>query len=468
MPCDDRNGAYRGQKGFGYYVLSHKAFAIRGKTELLPTQDDVPFDMILGLLAQKAAGGNTNCTALLAFLEYHGILVRKNRAMAEKRIKIAASWNHVFALLMGARYADAPAVFHSKLRTVLRAPSSEPVWLYLKDELGIPDDTKHDKIASALEHAFCRGMLQPEKAHPDIMKIIGSTALRERSKCSLIKSLSGESSLSYGIPLGITGDTELRFDATAFDTPADKRQAETEQIRSNLSMLDLRDTTLYKPLLLVCSDEFVLDYYREAIRNAFADAPVTYARLQQGDACTLSRTTENLFIAAMQKHGDKNVVVVIDHCEMLSRETQAELVSHLHAASRKHYTIGSTPAIEMDLSGVLPILLATEIPDPAVAECCDVIMAAQLSLSEFHTIIEIALERKRAEFKLASLTMAPDVPAFLFDYSHTAVTDLLNKAIGRLRTEGSHVCITVAALQSIIDKYDFGNNHGGFWRDSTA
>ncbi len=450
------------------YVLSQKVFAIQSKTELLPTQEDASLDTVLGMLVKKASGGHTHCTALLAFLEYHGILVQENRAVAEKRIRIAACWNHILAILMGARYSDSPAAFHSKLCTLLGASSSKTVRLYLKDELEIPDDTKQDKITLALDYAFCQGVLQPDKAHPDVMRIIGSTVLGENSKYELIRSLKNAESLSLSLPLGVTQDTEIRFNATAFDTSAEERQAETEHIHANLSMLDLRDTALYKPLLFVCNDEFVLDYYREAIRSAFAGAPVSYVRPQEGDACNLSRSTENLFIAAMQKHGDRNVVVVIDHCEMLSQETRAELVNHLHAASRKHYAIGSTPQIEMDLSGVLPILFASEIPDSAVAECCDVIMAAELSLTEFHTVIANALERKKAEFKLASLTMASDVPAFLFDYSHAAVTDLLNKAICRLRAEDSHVCITVPVLQGIVDKYDFGNNHGGFWKDSTV
>lgn len=449
------------------FVLSQKASAIQIKSDILLTNDDSSFDAILRILERKANGGDTDCISLFAFLEHHGILVNQNAEQAGKRLSIAASWNHFFATLMGCQYSNTKDFYSRKLCALFNSPSSESVLDYLKSTLKIPSDIESDKIALALEYAFCQGAFQSCKVNPDVMKLMSSSVINESAKAKLIKAAKGKDFFSSEIPLNVMKDSDIVFDPSKFPVSSAARQTEIEQICSNLTMLDLRDTSVYKPLLFVCEDELVLDYYRESIKNAFSGSAVAHIFLHEGDKCNLSHSNDNIFISSMDKYGEKNVVLLLDHCETLNPEGGAELSKFLKASNRKHYKTGSAPTVEINLSGVLPILFASALPDQSIVEQCDVILAAELTQSEFHKVLEKSFESKRDIFKLSSLSMDPAVVEFLFDYSSATVTNLLNKAIGQLRRTTKEVHITVEILQNIISKFYSTNTKDGFWRDST-
>lgn len=448
------------------YVLSQKATAIQIKSDILLTNDDASFDTILRILERKANSGDTDCIALFGFLEYHGILVNQNTTQAETRFETAATWSHLFAILMGCHYASDKNPYYQKLCALLNVPSNESIWEYLKTALDISADIKADKIALALEYAFCQGSFQACKVNHDVMKLVHSSVLNENAKSRLIKAAKGKDFFSSEIPLNVTKNSEIFLDLSGFSTSTTVRQAETDQICANLGMIDLRDTSVYKPLLIVCEDELVLDYYRESIKSAFSGAPLAHIYLHEGDKCNLSHSHDNIFIASMEKHGERNVVMLLDHCETLNPEGSAELARFLKAANRKHYKSGGTPPVEIDLSGVLPILFASTIPDANIAECCDIVIATELTKSEFREVLDKSLKKKCEVFKLTSLSMEPTVADFLFEYSSATVTNLLNKAIGQLRGTTKDVHITVAVLQGIIDKFYSSKSKNGFWRDA--
>ena len=450
------------------YVLSQKAAAIQAKANILNTQEDASFDTILHLLRQKANNGNVDCTVLVAFLEHNGILVDQNTEQAEKRMETAAKWNSFFGTIMGCHYSKSKEFYIQKFRALLNAPFVQPIWEYLKTPLCISDDIKPDRISLALEHAFCQGAFGIETVNYDAIKLMDSCVLSTNAKTKLIKTAKANTAFPCEIPLEVTRNTKLVFDASVFGTPAfEARKAECDQICSNLSMIDLRDTSIYKPLLLVCEDEFVLDYYREAIKGCFSNSPTSLIHLQERGRFNLSHSKDNIFIAAMEKYGKRNIALLLDHCEILNPECSAELADYLKATHRKHYKSGCTPMVEIDLGGVLPILFASTMPDPAIVECCDVVLAAQLTQSEFRQVLERSLENKREIFKLSSISMDPNVSDFLFDYSSATVTGLLNKAIGELKRTSKNIHITVATLQGIIDKFYANKNKNGFWRGST-
>ena len=448
------------------YVLSQKATAIQIKSDILLTNDDASFDTIIRILERKANSGDTDCIALFGFLEFNGILVSQNIEQAKTRFETAATWNHLFAILIGCHYANIKIPYYQKLCALLNVPSNESIWEYLKTSLDIPADIKADKIALALEHAFCQGTLQACKVNHDIMRLARSSVLNENSKSKLIKTIKGKEPFSSEIPLNVTKKSQLSPDLSGFSTTSAIRQAEADQLCSNLGMIDLRDTAVYKPLLIVCDDELVLDYYRESIKNAFSDAPLAHIYLHEGDKCNLSHSSDNIFIASMEKYGERNIVMLLDHCETLTPEGGAELARFLKATNRKHYKSGGAQPVEIDLSGILPILFASAIPNGNIAEYCDLIMAKELTQSEFCEVLEKSLQKKCEDFKLSSLSVEPAVAEFLFEYSSATVTNLLNKAIGQLRRTTKDVHITVAVLQGIIDKFYSSKSKNGFWRDA--
>lgn len=448
------------------HMLSCKAPAIQIKADVLSGNDDPSFEGILRVLERKAKGGDTDCISLLGFLEHYGILINENSAMAEKRLEAAASWNHFFAVLLGSRYSK--EMYHQKLRAILNSSVNTEVWEYLSTAMDIPTNTKPDKIALVLEAALCQGTLQRCKINDDIMNLMHSTVISESSKCSLIKAIREKVRIPSEIPLTVTKKSSIVLDFEKLDFPSVDCKQEVEQIRSNLSMIDLHDTSVYKPLLFVCEDEHVLNYYRDLIMDAFSSSPVSYVPLQKGETCNLSDSGENIFVTSMEKHGERNVVMIMDHCEKLDTKSSNELAKYLKADNRKHYKAGSMPSVELDLSGVLPVLFATTIPDHSIVLCCDMVVAEEPTQEEFKEILKKSLEKKKKIFKLNSLSAEPAVFEFLFDYSFDAVTDLLNKTIGCLRQTSKDVHITTEALQDIIGKFYSVKDKNGFWRDTTV
>ena len=450
------------------HVLTLKANGIQTKAEVLATCEDVPFDTLLHTLERRANGGDTDCIALVGFLEHHGIFFSQNTERAKKRLKTAALWDHPFAVLMGAKYTSTPVFFHKKLCAILYGSSTDEVTQYLTEALSMSPDLAPDRVAMALEHAFCQGALHPCKINTDVMKVMCSVVLNENEKYKLIKSAKEKESFSPEIPLNVSHSTEFTVDADKLTASSPSRARELALLKTNLSMIDLRATSIYRPLLITCEDELVRDLYREMIKGGFSSAPIVEATLSDLDKNVFAHSDENIFLSAMEKSRDRNVVLLIEHCELLSHEGALELASYLKGTRRKHYKTATTPAAEIDLSGVLPILFSAEPPDASILECCDVIYASELSRDEFRAVLEKELERKRSEFMLSSLTMETDVPELLYEYSSETVMALIGQAIALGRQTMADVRLTVPMLKDIITGYYKNAERNDFWRNTNV
>ena len=449
------------------YMLAQKTTAIQKKSDVLMSNDSASFDSTLQILESKANSGDTDCSALLGFLEYNGIFVNQNIEQAKRRIFTAASWNHLFAILIGCQYINKQVYYPQKLCALLNSPSNKSVWEYLYSSIQIPSNIYPDKISLALGYAFSQDHLQPHKTNNDVMKLMHSTILTEAAKIKILKSAKVKELFACEIPLNVTKKSNIVFDSQSIVALSDVRRAEVDQICSNLAMIDLRNTSVYKPLLLVCEDKLMLDYYRESIKNAFSACSTAEISLNEEDKCIISHSNDNIFVSSVEKFGDRNVVMLLDHCESLPPEACVELSKLLKASNRKQFKSAGPLPIEIDLSGTLPILFASAIPDSNIAECCDVVITKELTRSEFKNVLEHSLKKKLELFKLNSLSMDQNVSDFLFDYSSDTVTNLLNKAIGRSRASTKDIHLTVDILQSIIDKHYSSKSQNSFWRDST-
>ena len=296
------------------YVLTQKSAAVITKAELLEQYGRTTFESTLQILRSKAYGGQVDCISLVGFLEYNGFLTEPDRASAEKRIRAAASWNDLFATLMGAVYLDDKPFYHGKLLAVLGSSASPDLPDYLKNELGIGADALPDPVASSLERAICRGIYEPSKLNRDVVKIMRSAVLSDKGKCDLIKSARENTCFPSEIPLGVTRSSDIRPVYEVFADPPCQRKDEYSAITANLSTVDMRATSSYKPLLFVCSDELVLSFYRNAILSSLQGAPAVRIGFHEGGDCDLSHSSENVFISALEKTGDRNTVIIFDNC----------------------------------------------------------------------------------------------------------------------------------------------------------
>ncbi len=446
------------------YLLAQKAPAMKIKDELFGDTEQTTAEGVLSLVEKHADGGDTDCLALLAFLEYNGALFRPQRKNALHHARRAAAWNHTFAALMVWRYTKNPhaaAVLYSTLQSAAGAA----VWDYLKDCLDLPTDIQKDPIVTALSRAFCAGSLTPNKIHPDVMKVMNSTVLSEECKVRIIRAAGERACACSDIPMNITKGEELNGNLRLFAGTGAPRQEEFDRVYANLSLLDMRDTGVYKPLLIVCPDKTVLDLYRRRLLACFAAAPHTVLSLQETPYPDLSATKDNLFIEAANRLGTRNAVLVIEGCDTLSGETAEAFARYLSPTFRRHIRLTGPNMAEVDMTGLLPVLLATSMPAKAIGQACDIIVAKESQVAENADLLTETLQEKKTLFRLSSLSMEETVPAFLFDYSADTVSRLLDAGIARLRQGGRDVHITVALLQDIIKGRMAYDNKLGFWKE---
>ncbi len=445
------------------FVLAQKNRAILIKHELLSSQEDAPFETVLHTVERRAEGGDTECLALLSFLEYHQLFPDMRSDGAEHHMRTAASWNHLFAILMGLSYTEEPTFYYKKLCALFGGPNSQGVIAYLKKPLQLGKEPEPDSIAMALDVAFCLDNLSFDQIHPEVMKLLHSTVLPDQTKAKLIQSIRHKEAVSFEVPLYVTEATEMTPLLSLFTPEGTARDKEFRQIHLNLSMVDLRSTPAYRPLLIISEDAMALDFYRNRLQSCLASSPMVRLSSPEGDQWELSPSPDHIFAAALDKTHDRNTVLVLEHCEQLKPETARRLAKLLHAPCRAHTPIGTHRA-EVDFSGILPLLFASTLPDPGLVCRCDVLSVAPLSREEFREVLEELLAQKKKELNLDSLSMEPNVPDFLFDFSAETVMSLLQKAVIHERNVHRKILLTVPLLQSMIELYDFTRQKTGFWR----
>lgn len=448
------------------YILSYKAYAIKNKAEMLRNNNCASFEETLRVLEQKADGGSTACLSLLGFLEHNGIFVQKSYEKAQKHISAAAAWNSVFAALMLGRYSERASAYSSKLSALMSYRSNDRgVYAYLTQELDLSVDETPDKLTLALNQAFCDGSLSPDQIDRNTLKLIRSVVLSERSKVKAIKNKNGKDDIFSAIPLSVTHNTPLTFDPKSLIALSEKRKSEVERICSNLAMSDLRNTVAYKPLMIVCSDEFILDHYRDKIKKCFVGSPIVDVSIYKDNKCDVSRSNSNIFVSAIEKHGEKNTVILIDNCEQLSENDSAEMANFLSLENLKHYKPALLPFLEMDISGMLPIFFAASVPNAKLARCCDVVLASEMSKEEFREILEASVKKKQQIFEVASVSIDPEASDLLFEYSSETVSFLLHRVMGRARKSTEPIRITLDDVEKVIGDCFTTETNNGFWKN---
>lgn len=445
------------------YILSLKSVAMRVKEEILTTGQNLTLNATKSIIEARSRGGDTDCMALMSFLEYHGFFFAQDCEQAMKHIHDSACWNHLFGALMGAKFAKDPRPYHEILCAILADPSKVETFEYLHSALNISPDTKPGKIASELETAFHQGAFQRCKLYPDMLKMMASCVLSENSKCKIIKHSKDKDAFCSEIPLDIDRATELTIDMSGFQILSEARADEYERIASNLAIADIRASSTYRPLLIVCQDRAAFDLYHVSISMCFGNSPFAALNFAIIGKPSFAPHKENTLISAMEKLRDRNSVLLLEHCEVLSEEDSAALSKYLSGTYRKNFKMGNAPSITLDLSGILPVILASAMPSKEIVARCDVIIASELYPDEFKNVIEKLLSQKNDLFRLNSLEISDDALHSLSEYAIETASMLLDKVIGKIRVKDKNVMITSSELQVVTDMYRSKKQNFSFW-----
>lgn len=349
------------------YILSLKSSAMQIKETILPSGDNITLDTTKSTIESKAQGGDTDCLALLAFLKYHGFFFAKDQESALKHIKTGACWNHFFCLLMGAQYDPNPHFYHEVIVAILSAPSQLETLNYLREGLNISADTKPYKPSVELEKAFHRGAFQRYKLCPDILKMISSSVLTEQTKCSIIKSANGKDMAHPDIPLNISKASELSYDLSKFRLFSESRSSECDKIIANLSVSDIRASSVYKPLLIVCQDKAAFDLYHIAISDCFKDNPFTILNLIVQSFAQLEKVYEKSTAAIIMDN--LNMHIFFGSCNYETKKSFSQECGMHTVISPISALDGATRTVEHYEKELVPLIPVSRLSEISDGEC---------------------------------------------------------------------------------------------------
>ncbi len=426
----------------------------------------------LHALEQAAKQGNTYASALLAFFSYTGICLPLSEGRAMHQAKKLSRWNDMFGILMWLHYTDVNAdkqspeesqriteYLLSMLVASLGNASEQEMLTYLTGYYGYAvmtdeEDAKEDvdrelpaitphKLSKALASVLDGRTLSEDTMHPALLKVLRSPVLSDLAKQNIILSYREGQPLDV-LPLNIRRVSQLA-PVTSWETHEPiSRPEEQRKLLANLSTIDARRHHAYRPLLLVCRDPYVLESYtrmlEQVIQTSTAQTIAT-AHIDLGVPSHLSLLTgqDKSMSHLLDKLKDACPVLFLKNCQALEESHAEVLTRFLQVDLRRQFP---TPYddITLDLSGILPILLATSMPDKSLCRMCDVVNLKAVSPEEMSMVLAQLLQTKCQLYGLEALDAEPCVFDKLCGMSPSEASALLDKAIACSRMSHAQVC----------------------------
>ena len=141
----------------------------------------------------------------------------------------------------------------------------------------------------------------------------------------------------------------------------------------------------------------------------------------------------------LDKLKDACPVLFFKNCQALEDEHAEVLTRFLQVELRRQFP---TPYdnVTLDLSGILPILVATSMPHKSICRVCDVVNLKAVSPDEMSQVLTQLLDTKCEMYGLQALDAEPCVLDKLCGMTPTEASSLLDKAIAFSRISHAQVC----------------------------
>ncbi len=441
-------------------VVNYRSSAIDIKKKIAENGDSESLEGIISGIGHLALAGEVGCMVMLAYMKLYGIFVKKDVSGAIKLIRSAALWNDPLALILGMKHDKNKVAYPSIIKAVFSAASQDEAYKYLERHLEIPEDTGVCPIAFALEKRFYSKLSEKSRISQPILDVINSKVLTEGSKVHLIETAAKEPDFS-ALPVNLTRKTPIIVPKKlAIKTPAG-RENEITAILSNLALFSHSRTSPaeYKPLLIICPDEYMLDSFRQAIIKSFHQNSIIRVDLKCAPPQSFSPLNDNPIVSEMNSDTNACVAVLIEGCSDISEACQADLGRFLRASARRelHYH----HSLRFDYSGILPILTATSSVIPELMTECDVVKLAPAKENDKSELIRGIIDDKKQVFSLESISIDEEAIKSLARHPLATVSSVIDRVVS-LKAEGGHALITHKDIAPFLPK-KIGFEAGSFW-----
>jgi len=433
-------------------ILAKKREAMQIKSDLFKQSKNLTADTIADTLLNTAMNGNVDAMVTLAFMEYHGICIRKDPPHAVKRLALCAKWNHLFGNLMGIAYNSPNAEdYYDTLYTILRSGNQREVFDYICRATGRDAPCTRKPIARVIEKAFGMGIIRRNIYDPIFAKVAFSPLICDEDKEKLLLSRKKDAIVSLSdIPFNVDRETGFSFDGSKAQELPLQRVEELHNILCGIWPATHHRPALYRPLLVAGDDSYIADMYLNALKAGFGETNKVF----EVDAGTLApqdfaAAKEHFILRGLSETKRSHTVFLVKHCDELGQELLPELVKLLDYDYRRKFKL-LEPTVSMDLSDVLIVLFASRTNENVrtLAEECEVVWTGRISEAEKHRVIDAAFATRSKSYGMEQAELDQTGKAYLTPFKTGQILRLIDGALKKAAYDNTPV-ITADALKTV-------------------
>ncbi len=444
-------------------ILAQKREAMAIKSELFRTAKNMTKDTVVSAITTMAMNGNIDAMSILSYMEYNGICVCRDAISAKKRMRLCAKWNNLFSNLMGICYDDEnKAEYYSILYTIMRSATQKRVFEHIKEVRSYDGSCEKNSIAKIIEKAFGLGIIKRNVYDRAFSKVAFSEIVSAEDKEKILWSKQKDMIASLSdIPFGITRG-ELIFDEKCTQSLPLCRAGEIKKILQNIAVATTCSAEAYTPLMIVTSDDYIVDMYSKMLKRGFSESAVI-----ELDAATLSGQDftagrENVFLRGLSETKAARTLFMIRHCEELDDAQLEELEKMLDCEYRRKFKLFAPP-VSLDLSGLIFVLFGAERNRRCIklSESCDTLRAERISAEEKISVVDSVFDCRAKSFKLKDVRMEDGCREYLTGYDTKQIQQAIDGMLRSAVFEKKNI-ITLADLKAICKEQNISGSKRGF------
>ncbi len=396
--------------------------------------------MMKKVLMQAAVRGNVSLMKLVGLLMTEGIFFGKDRETGLRLIAKAAEWNDIGALIAKIYYSQGVDDVKEDLNKLAYLLACHNLRGEIKKLGGyeLSETFKTPKEAALLEKMFAEGKLKREKYSIEHARLIFSGVLSYNDKCQVLAADRGEGLRLDELPLALRDRKTVRREDVFSDIPV-VREKERKDVLQAIRNADLRARKVYRPLLLTSPGAFLLELYTEAVAKSLENMNVARIEISELNNSDFEASCNNVLVRFCDENCDNAYMMFFRG--RIGREVVEEMKEFLRTESRSAFRL-NMPGVTIDLSLVLPVVVADEYHAELLADACEVVKIEDAKKEEMPALLDAVLSRKAAEYGLAKISVDEALKEKLLAGKIDEAVASIDRGVRKNRVVGGEITLT--------------------------
>lgn len=446
-------------------IMVQKREAMQIRNNIFKDEKNLTLEGVFSTLLTTAVNGNIDAMATLSFMEYHGVCVCEDKYAALKRMRACAKWNNLFGNLMGIRYdAENSELYYQTLRTVLKTSGQKKALEHICNTYSHGMEIETNPIARIIEKAFALEIIERSTYSKGFAKIAFSSLVTNEDKEKLLLTRQeGAIDTLSDIPFDVDWSGCHEFDSGSVNEVVLTRDGETQEILQNVTITTSCPACARTPLMIVSSDDYIMQMYRKMIASGFGRESVVEVDATTLTDADLVPSRENVFLRGLVRTKSAHTVFVINHCQELEDDKLDSIINMLDYEHRKSFKM-FRPNVTLDLSEVVFVLLGSEKNSATLrlSKLCDTVWAKSIDADEKPVVVASIFASRINTFGCGDMKMDDGCKQFLAQYDSRQIQHVIDCAIKKSIFEKKDV-VTLELVKAICkDKNVSSNKSGGF------